>query len=107
MTQFPVTNRSTVERCEHALQHALEGVVDAAERLDKERARIGMPPAAKTFFFAAEVEELIAQRLAEHEAARAAAAKAQAAADREAAESARERRRRMHEFMGRAARARA
>lgn len=96
MNKFPVHDKSTVERCERALQHAIEGAVDAARRLDQERQYIGMPPAEPLFVLVSQLPEVIAaidaerakaaraklsafelDRL-EHEEARAEAAKAAA-----------------------------
>ncbi|MGO9701426.1 MAG: hypothetical protein ACLPKT_14855 [Methylocella sp.] len=54
---------SSVSRAETALEHALESVVDAQARLDKERARIGLPPAERAWLFAREIDGIVEQRL--------------------------------------------
>jgi hypothetical protein len=68
MPQLPFALRSTVEERRIALERCVENVVEAAARYDAARAAIGLPPAAKTFFFGAEVEQIVSHCLAEHAA---------------------------------------
>jgi NACalpha-BTF3-like transcription factor len=74
-SQLPGSLRSTVERRQHELEHHLENCIAALERLDEARRVIGLGPSERLFFLRDEVEVLIVERIAAHEAERAAKAK--------------------------------